>query len=368
MNLKKIKLPVFWVVFISVAAFLVLSTFVGLVILNEYLRAFELSQPIHSAKSSFVRYFEGDDFEEAVKLSGLEVSEFESASSASEAIKALAEGKKLDFYSASSKDGKALYHVVLIDEKNQADGEVIPSTKLGSIQLKKKTEKGSFGCYGYEFEKVSLATKGEESVRALLPAGYQLLVNEKAAGEAYQIQKSEHEWNSYLPEGVSGIEMIEYEISGLFLKPSLSATDAEGNEVELLYDEEAGLFRAEMHYENADKALADRILTGMKNYAAYIQNDGSIGKVSPYFDTGSMFYRNTASNPSVFVWDHNGYEFKNETIEDFYFFDENTLCCHVLFDQVLKKYGSEDYVDRIDMTIFVRKIGSTWRIYDRIVR
>ena len=55
-------------------------------------------------------------------------------------------------------------------------------------------------------------------------------------------------------------------------------------------------------------------------------------------------------------------------VEDFYYFDEKTLCCHISFDQHLKKTGREDYVDNLDMTIFARKIGRNWRIYDRIVR
>lgn len=369
MNLKKIKLPVFWTVFISVAAFLVVTTIIGLIVLTNYLEAFEAAQPVHPAKEAYHRYFAAGGFEEAIEASDLEVSEFESAASVSDAMKALSEGKKMEYYSAYAKEGEALYNVVLVDENTEAgENGAVPSTKLASIALKKSEKKGSFGFCGYETAGISFALKGQKSVRALVPAGYSLLVNGKAVSESYQSGKAEHKWNEYLPKGVSGIEMVQYEISGLFSEPSLTAQDAEGNEVEMNYEEEADLYTAELSYEkNVDSALSNRILTGMKEYAAYIQNDGSIGKVSPYFDTASMFYRNTANNPSMFVWDHNGYYFRDESVRDFYFFDDNTLCCRVTFDQVLKKYGSEDYVDRIDMTVFVRKIGSSWRIYDRYV-
>ena len=94
MKLKNIKLPLFWTVFISVAAFLVLVTLVGLIILNGYLKAFESAQPVHSAKEAFERYFASENFEKAIEVSGLEVSEFESNESVSAAIGALAEGKK----------------------------------------------------------------------------------------------------------------------------------------------------------------------------------------------------------------------------------------------------------------------------------
>jgi hypothetical protein len=115
-----------------------------------------------------------------------------------------------------------------------------------------------------------------------------------------------------------------------------------------------------------DKAVSDRLLKGLKEYATYMQDDGSIGRVSPYFDTKSDFYKSTASNPSSFVWDHNGYEFKNESVEDFYFFDENTLCCHISFDQVLKMTGKENYVDNLSMIVFAHKIKGTWRIFQCI--
>lgn len=369
MKLNWKKLPVFWVVFLSVFAFLVLVSTVGLIVLNGYLKAFEAAQPIHPAKEAFRRYFTAGNFEEVIEVSGIEVSEFESKESVSDAIKKLSEGKKMDFYSVFAKEGEASYNVVLIPEQEEhTEGGAVASEKLASIQLKKSEKKGAFGFYGYEFSGAELSVKGEKSVHALVPSGYQLLVNGKEVGEAYQIGSSEHEWNSYLPKGVPGISMVEIQISGLFSEPTLAAKSPEGEEVALNFDEEKGLYRAELSYEKeVDSALSGRILTGMKEYAAYIQNDGSIGRVSPYFDTGSMFYRNTASNPSMFVWDHNGYYFRDESIKDFYYFDENTLCCRVTFDQVLKKYGSEDYVDRIDMTVFVRKIGSTWRIFDRFV-
>ncbi len=366
---KMKKLPTFWRIYSLVAIFLVLVVAIGLIVLNSYLEAFEAAQPIHAAEEAFQRYFATGDFKQVREKSEVKVSEFESISSANEKFLSLCEGKEMDFYSISAKGDEASYNVVLIEDGKAEEGKAIPSTKIATINLKKSEKKTAFGFSGFEFKNAEILVKAEESVRVSLPSEYRLLVNGKEASENYLAATSDHEWNSYLPDGVAGIEMAEYEIKELFLEPTLSVQDAEGNEIELVFDEENSIYRAGLKFETeVDPALSNRILSGMKEYAAYIQNDGSIGKVAPYFDTASMFYRNTALNPSVFVWDHNGYLFRDEAIEDFYFFDEKTLCCHVSFDQVLKKYGSEDYVDRIDMTVFVRKIGSTWRIYDRIVR
>lgn len=385
MNTERKKLPLFWGVYLAVTVSVIALILIGAALLTSYLAAFEESQPIHGAEKIFRQYFESKNFEAALKDSGFAVGETETLSDAAEALSALTEGKVMSFYAVSSEEGEANYNVVVIDsekissqtgsgeEVKDATAEMavqgIPSTKIATLRFEKSEKKGSFGFRGYEFSEMEIFLEGKNEAKVCIPSGYSLFVNGKELGEGYIKSSSDHEWNEYLPEGTEGITLSDYEITGLYAEPSLTCTDEEGEEIALARNEETGVWEAALRYEdNVDAALSQRILTGMEEYAKYMQDDGSIGTVSTYFDRTSMFYKNTASNPSSFVWDHNGYEFRNEVIDEFYFFDENTLCCHVSFDQVLKMYGKEDYVDHLDMTVFVRKVGSSWRIYDRIVR
>ena len=372
----------FWVIYAAVVLVFAMALTVGLAVLNSYLKAFEASQPIHVAEAVYARYFGKDSLEKALKEADFQTGEYETLKNVDSYIKTMRDGKHLSFYSVSVGDGKAVYNVVLTDsdlnkekeavteeaETEELNATAIPSTKIATIYLKKSKEAGDFGLYSYAFDRLEFHVKGTKSIAVSIPDGYTLFVNGIAVEEDAVKEKTQHEWNAFLPEGVKGIEYLEFEVGDLFEEPTLTCQNADGEEMALVQDEESGAWKAELTYsEEKKEELGDRILAGMKEYAKFMQNDGRIGLVSPYFDRTSMFYKNTAANPSVFVWDHNGYSFRNEEVGEFYEFDEKTLCCHVQFEQVLKKTGREDYVDRLDMVVFVRKVGNSWLIYDRMV-
>lgn len=378
------KFPLFWAVYAGAILLCCILLVVAGVVLNSYLAAFEADQPVHFAENIFTTYFERGDFEGAMEIASYKGNPWEGNEEAVAALKAMQEGKNTSFYAVSSAENEAKYNVVLVSPEdltqNEGAGEIkdataemkvhgIPSAKIATITFERGKEKGKFGFRGWDFVGMELFPEAKFEGSVILPDSYVLHVNGKQATEELLGETSDHEWNEFLPEGVKGITLSHYTVSDLMQAPHFTATDASGAPVTLTRDEETGVYTAALLFETeVDEALKTRILTGMKEYAKYIQADGSIGNVSPYFDTRSEFYRNTALNPAAFVWDHNGYQFENEVIEDFYFFDDNTLCCHVSFDQHLKKTGREDYVDALDMTIFAKKISGRWRIYDRIVR
>ena len=377
----KRKNAAFWKIYAIFVTLLVTVAIVGTGLLISWLDAFEKSQPIHSAEAVFNEYFVTERWGEVLKLSDYEMSALEREGDAVAALAELKRDKVMSYYSAGVTDGACKYNVVLVDAKDLSastgSGETvkdataemsvkgIPSTKIATITVTKKETAGKWGFGGYEFSELEIFLKKNQSAEVCIPSQYTLYAGDEAIPADKIAEFKSHSWNESLPDGVKGIEFATYRFEGLLSEPTFSVKDENGDPVALAKNEESGVWEAGLIFEaDVDKALSDRLLKGLKEYAAYMQDDGSIGRVSPYFDTRSDFYKSTASNPSSFVWDHNGYEFKNETVEDFYFFDENTLCCHISFDQVLKMTGRENYVDNLSMTVFARKINGTWRIFD----
>ncbi len=353
----------------------------GLWVLNSYLTAFEASQPIHGAEDMFQKYFSGEDYVLALTDSGYKVNSFETLETASDALVAMKEGKEVTFYAAASAEGEAVYNVVFVSPESEKEaeetetdgGEVsvqgIPSTKIATMRFVKKTEEGPWGFFGYEFAGMEMFLKGEKSVRVTAPSDAKVSLNGVEISSDYIVGQAEHEFNAYLPQGVKGITLCTYEVGSLLGDSVLSCTDAQGANMALTQNEESGEYTAGLNYSQTLKDThSERVMKGMQEYAKYIQNDGRIGLVAQYFDTSSMFYRNIAYNLSQFVWDHNSYHFEKEYIDEFYAFDDNTFCCHVSFDHVLKLRGREDYVDVLDMIVFVKKKGNNFYIYDRIVQ
>ncbi len=378
----KKKFPLFWVLYAGVLLLFAVLLAVGLGILNKYLTFFESSQPIHRAEEVFQTYFKGEDYVSALEKAQYQPGEFETLQSASDHLKRMAEGKNLTYYATIITENEVQYNVVLVDpesekaaetkettEGNNPSVQTIPSTKIATLAFVKSQTPGQFGIRGYEFSKMEMFLKATESVRVTAPSGYILTVNGKEVSSDHVVEEKAHEFNEYLPEGVPGITLLTYEVGELFQEPVLSVTDQNKAVLTLTQDEKTGEYVSGLSYnEEWKQTHSQRIMNGMKEYAKYMQNDGRIGLVSQYFDTSSMFYRNIAYNLSQFVWDHNGYEFRDERIDDFYAFDENTFCCHVSFDHVLKLHGREDYVDVLDMIIFAKKKGNSFYIYDRIVQ
>lgn len=375
------KLSSLWKIYAVYVMVLVTVAILGAGILLSWLDAFEQSQPIHSAKAVFNAYFIPEKWQDILTLSGYEMGPLESEGDAASALAALKKDKVMSYYSAGVADGVAKYNVVLVDpddlsastgtgeDVKDATAEMsvkgIPSKKIATITVTKNKEAGKWGFYGYEFTGLELFLKGSESVELCIPSHFSLYAGETAVDSEKIQELTPHPWNEALPEGIKGIEFATYRFEKLLSVPEFTVKDENGTEVPLTKNEESGVLEADLVFEkDVDQALSDRLLQGLEEYAAYMQDDGSIGRVSRYFDTRSDFYKSTAGNPSSFVWDHNGYEFKNEVVEDFYFFDEDTLCCHIAFDQILKMTGRENYVDHLSMTVFARKINGTWRIFD----
>ncbi len=376
----KTKRTSFWMIYGLFVAVLVTVSVLGTGILISWLDAFEKSQPIHSVEAVFNEYFVSEKWDEVLKLSGYEKGDLEEDGDAAAALAELRRDKVMSYYSAGTTDGVCKYNVVLVEPEDlsastgtgedvkDATAEMsvkgIPSTKIATITVTKKETEGKWGFFGYEFSELEVFLKKNKSAEVCIPSHYTLYVSDQAINAERIDGLTPHTWNEHLPEGVKGIEFATYRFQGLLSEPTFSVKDENGEEVALVKNEKSGVWEAGLVFEaDVEKAISDRLLKGLKEYATYMQDDGSIGRVSPYFDTRSDFYKSTASNPSSFVWDHNGYEFQNEKVEDFYFFDENTLCCHISFDQILKMTGRENYVDNLSMTVFARKINGTWRIF-----
>lgn len=378
--MKKFKFKSrFWLIYCGVTVSLVLLISAGLMILYSYLSALESTQPIHRAQSVFDTYFSSGKFEDAMNLANFEVSEFETRKAAAETVRKMTEGKKLTFYSIPAGEGEAKYNVVIADESQKEIGENatdenlgpavhgIPSTKIATIHFVLSQEESAWGFVGYDFEKLEFFLKPTEKITVTAPSDSTLTLNGIPVSKDYIVKEEDHVYNQFLKKDVPGIKLVTYEIADLHTTPEIACKDFNGLDQTLSREEGKSGYVAQLNFSTAlQEKYGERMLAGMKEYAKYIQNDNSLTRVRPYFDTSSLFYRHIYENIGAFVTDHNGFSFRNEKVGEFYAFDENNFCCRVSFDHLLHRWGKEDYVDPLDMIIFVRKINNQYYIYDRL--
>ncbi|MBQ3865900.1 MAG: hypothetical protein II776_03280 [Clostridia bacterium] len=368
------KKKTFWIVYGAVVALLLIVLAVALAVLTAFLSAYEASQPVHAAQDLFDECFAGGDFSRAYEKSGFAPGPFEDVSAVDAALKRWGEGKDLVFYPVKAEPDRARYNVIYADpvqeetatEEEGAVSHRDVSLKIATMVFRRSEKDLGFGFKGWEFDKLEMDLAGRESVTVTAPAGAVLTVNGKVVPDEMIVSSEESPYNAFLPEGVTGITWTEYRVEGLFAAPEVKCADKDGRDMALEADG-SGKLTARLNYrQDLEAELSDFVRKGMEAYACFIQADGPIGNVAKYFDTSSLFYRNTARNPGVWVIDHNGYHFENETVTDFYAYNDEIVSCRVDMTQVLTKSRSEDYRDHMRMTVFLHKVKGAWRIFDRM--
>ena len=373
--------PVFWWIYGAVLVVLCLLAAVALILLNNYLTASEASQPVHAAQAVFDRYFppldkadtarkNGVDFTEALKLCGFEVSGFEDVATVSAALRDQGKGRELFYYAVNSEEGTAQYHVSYAEPTREDTGDdgtiyVRDAQTIFIMTFIQSDEPLGFGFRGWKLESLAPTNlMGSESVKAVIPHSFHLTLNGRNVGEDRVVSSEPSALNEYLPDGAEGIFWDTYQVDGLYRAAQLACTDEEGKPVSLTQEKD-GTYRAPLNYrQDLQAEYGDFVRRGIEEYARYVQDIGSINSVAQYFDTSSLFYRETRSTPLQWVITPSSCHFENETVDQFYAFSDDLMACRVDMVQVLVR-GGQEYKDHLVMTVFLHRVNGSFRIFDR---
>ena len=363
----------FWQSYLKVAFSLLIILLAGGILLSLYLGSYEKSRSIHLAEETFTRYFKKGKYEEALKKAGYQAGETEDIKTVAKALKEQAKTKVFDLCAVKTEGDIDTYYVVLTAptyiKETQKKENIENDIKVAQMRFKQTKEKNLFGFSSWEFLDIKFSFQGDLTVTCAIPSTHALYANGTKVSEEHITSQEYHPWNQHIPQESKGIILNVYQLSDFYLEPSLVCQNEEGEKTKLTKNEKTQRWEAIPFYQGEmDEGVSNQILKGMKEYARYNQKDVPLSSLAPYFVTDGPFYKEAAQNTYIKVWEHDNSEFKNEVIEDFYFFDENTLSCHVSFDQVLKQKGREDYIDSLDMTVFAKKEGGTWLIFDHAER
>ena len=66
-------------------------------------------------------------------------------------------------------------------------------------------------------------------------------------------------------------------------------------------------------------------------------------------------YTTGRNQKGVTAWKHSGYEFTDESVSEFFRYDQNTVSVRIAFTHILHRAGSADYKDKTDITYFAHK-------------
>ena len=383
------RFPIFWVLLLG---FVIISVIYISGIINKveaFLEEYESVQPKYVEAEVFDTYFKKIDYDKLLKAADRgdgEISEFETRDDLITYLKGLYEGKEISCYSISTGAANAeTAELKLTDlagyfvEQFNSKGDIRYIVKAGEDKIAEFTlvhsdselKKSKHGFKMYELADIELFFFPHESVTVKLPQSSTLTVNGVTVTDKYLMPdvREEEEINKFLPDGIEGIVYVAYTIDGLFGKPEISVTDKDGKVTECVYIEDGNYLSAGFLYDAALEAqFSDYVINAIEKYAAYMQMDGARADFIDYYDTDSELWQNIITTENYFVWEHEGYTFKDKKASEFYRYDENVFSCRVSMTHLLHRYGWEDYVDYIDMTIFLRNVNGKYVIFDSFAR
>lgn len=353
---KKKRFPIFYAVYFSLIVLFLVLLFIGLQIVKTYLADYEAAQPQYEAQRIFDTYYADRDFSALLDATETAVTPFEDRGAVLRYLQEYTDGKTITYSEITTGLDSTLKYIVKADD-----------IKFSAFTLQESGQLSEKGFALYAADSFELYTLGTETVTVTVPYGYAVYVNDVQLDDSFLTGNEEHHIScDYMPEGVSGVVYKEYRVDGLYYPPaSVKIFAADGRECTPTIAEN-GSYRADILYSDTLQAEhSEYVIEAAQALSAYMQNDGSFSAIAAYLDPDSELYVNIRTSETYFVIDHSSYAFEDVRTSEFCAYDDNTFSCRVAFTHVLKRYGSKDYKDYIDMTLYLRRVGDRFLIYDR---
>lgn len=368
-NQKK-ELPLFYIIYLSVLAAVILFIIAALGIVTQRLAEYESAQPKHVAAEVFTEYFEpvnysallADAVYDAGAATPSEITDHLTAEIGSETITySLGSSAVEGVVTYIVKAGNMKFAAINLTESEKTTEHGYPLYELASIDLYLTTSV------------VDTPPETEETVTYTVsiaaPVGYTVQLGgidllESHISEYYKSTKV----LPHFPTDSDGIDFCTYKISGLETIPeSIVVKDNLGADAPYEFDADTLTFTVGVNYsESLKETHAQFVSDAVTGYAAFMQADSSFSKIKKYFDPDSALYDaiEAAGKDLWMVKDHDGYDFTDIEVGEFFAINSTTVACHISFTHILYNEGKADRPDVIDMYVFLHDTGNGYKIYE----
>ena len=344
------KPSLFYKIYFVVIALVLVAAVIGLWWLWGVLRDYEDSQPKHVADEIFAKYYTSGDFS-ALAAKCVESNVFESADAIAKYLNEHYKGAEMTCTSGAMKDGLPTYIVKVGDYK------------VSSFTLKEK-EKNSRGWEMYE-EGTFEVFYDTETLTVIIPTGYSVTVDGIALGDDQITERAIPSPEAeYLPEGVTGITYVKYEIRGLLEDPDIRVTGTDGRVAECVYEEKDKAYHTYPLFDEAlEKEQSEYVIEAISQYTLMMSADNYWGAVKKYFDPDSQIYEDTYES-AQYTWTiipHDTATITDAEASRFIRYSDDIFACRVKMTNILTK-GAETFKDPVDWTVIFRNVGGEWLI------
>lgn len=318
--------------------------------LSDYLTTYEASQPTTRCQEIFEANFSDPDWAELYRMSGISDTAYEESDAFAAYMTEKAGNQELTYVETSAglsgghkyllKLGtETIGYFTLVDQAPK--GADIADWQLGQVSLN----------YSYG-QSVSIQTNGDITV----------YVNGVALTDDHVIQIGTTLAEEYLPAGVKGPRIYTHYLDGLMVEPQITAADAEGNAVDVVYDEAQDLYIVRTEENTISDELYERVLATAKTYSLRMIEKASAQELGKYFDTKSSSYKTIISiDPWMQEWFFRSYEWGEESITGYHRHSDKLFSVHVELSMFVTRTDDTVKEYEVDHSFFFELQGKTWK-------
>ena len=340
------------------------ATYLGLNWLHGWLSDFEAAQPTLKAEQVFQEVFTDPDWGALYESAGAKDSLYEGKEQYVAYMEEKVGDAQLTYMetSAGLDETKKKFIVKLGDEK-VATFTLTDRNKVGNINLGDLANmdniddiKDMADIPDWQLGAVEVFFERVGTYQIVKMGDHTAYVNGVELDDSYTIQKATTVAERYLPENVNGFVTCTQQVDGLMEVPTVEIKDGDGNPVEVSYDEATCTFTAKTENNTMSDELDTIALEAAKTYSQWMIDElHDRAVVAKYFDPSSDAYSTIVKSTELWMQNHAGYQFANESVTNYARYSEDICSVRVKLDLIVTRIDGSTRTWDFNQSMFFRK-------------
>lgn len=218
----------------------------------------------------------------------------------------------------------------------------------------------------WELAYLDLPAEPEVSVDVIAPADISIYINGKAMqDDCITSAEEEAPVQKYFLEFTEIPPMVERSYSGLYLEPEVTARDADGNDVQVVYDSSSNRYTVDYPRDCPDRedleAYASKVVA---SYASFVSGDLAESELRKYFTPDNIFLYYMTHAGLTYFTRHLAEEIHSTEVLDFIRYTDDSFYCEVKVEQYLTmEWGPrEPEVLITDGKFYFVRLNDEWKV------
>ena len=337
------------------------ATYLGLQWLHGWLSDFEAAQPTLKAQQVFQEVFTDPDWGALYEAAGAKDSLYEGKDQYVAYMEEKVGDTKLTYMetSAGLDKTKKKFIVKLGDEKI-ATFTLTDRNKVGNLSLGDLTNlediKEMADIPDWQLGAVEVFFERVGTYYIVKMGDHTASVNGVELDDSFTIQKATTVAEKYLPEGTYGFVTCVQQIDGLMEVPTVVITNKDGEPVEVTYDEAACTFIAKTESNTMSDEVNEVALEAAKAYSQWMIDElHDRAVIAKYFDASSDAYSRIVKSTELWMQNHAGYRFENDSVTDYARYSDDICSVKVKTDLIVTRVDGSEKVYAFNQSMFFRK-------------